>query len=84
MPDPGAAGEKPAPVSPAARARGASIPSHAFAKPANLDRQILRAGAQLVHALHGELHALHVVLPPMPVMPAMPDGPLVDIAVGSR
>jgi universal stress protein E len=54
-------------------------PSHAHAKPSNLDRQILRAGAQLVHALHGELHALHVVLPALPLAPAMPDGPLIDI-----
>jgi universal stress protein E len=55
-------------------------PSHAQARPSNLDRQILRAGAQLVHALHGELHALHAALPPLPVVPAMPEGPLVDIA----
>jgi universal stress protein E len=54
-------------------------PSHAHAKPTNLDRQILRAGAQLVHALRGELHALHAVLPVLPVVPAMPDGPLIDV-----
>jgi universal stress protein E len=59
-------------------------PSHAHAKPANLDKQILRAGAQLVHALHGELHALHALLPPMPVAPAMPDGPLIDVGLESR
>jgi universal stress protein E len=62
------------------RVLAAVDPSHAHAKPSNLDRQILRAGAQLVHALHGELHALHAMLPPFPVMPAMPDGPIVDIA----
>jgi universal stress protein E len=61
------------------RVLAAIDPSHAHAKPSNLDRQILRAGAQLVHALHGELHALHAVLPAFPVVPAMPDGPLVDI-----
>lgn len=61
------------------RVLAAIDPSHAHAKPSNLDRQILRAGAQLVHALHGELHALHVVLPALPVVPAMPDGPLLDI-----
>ena len=61
------------------RVLAAIDPSHAHAKPSNLDRQILRAGAQLVHALRGELHALHAVLPAMPVVPAMPDGPLVDI-----
>ena len=61
------------------RVLAAVDPSHAHAKPSNLDRQILRAGAQLVHALHGELHALHVMLPALPVVPAMPDGPLLDI-----
>jgi universal stress protein E len=62
------------------RVLAALDPSHVHAKPANLDRQILRAGAQLVHALHGELHALHALLPPLPVAPAMPDGPLIDVA----
>lgn len=61
------------------RVLAAVDPSHARAKPANLDRQILRAGAQLVHALRGELHALHAMLPPFPAVAAMPDGPLVDI-----
>ena len=61
------------------RVLAAIDPSHAHAKPSNLDRQILRAGAQLVHALHGELHALHALLPAMPVVPAMPDGPLVEL-----
>ena len=61
------------------RVLAAIDPSHAFAKPSNLDRQILRAGAQLVHALHGELHALHVYHPTLSVAPAMPDGPLADI-----
>src|SRR5688572_6736261 len=61
------------------RVLAAVDPSHAYAKAGNLDRQILRAGAQLVHALHGELHALHVFHPPLAMMPAMPDGPLVDL-----
>jgi universal stress protein E len=61
------------------RVLAAIDPSHAHAKPSNLDRHILRAGAQLVHALHGELHALHALLPPMPVVPAMPDGPLIEL-----
>jgi len=61
------------------RVLAAIDPSHAHAKPTNLDRQILRAGVQLVHALHGELHALHAVLPTLPVVPSMPDGPLVDV-----
>jgi universal stress protein E len=61
------------------RVLAAIDPSHVRAKPSNLDRQILRAGAQLVHALRGEMHALHAMLPPIPVAPAMPDGPLADI-----
>jgi universal stress protein E len=62
------------------RVLAAVDPSHAYAKPGNLDRQILRAGAQLVHALHGELHALHAFVPAIPIVPAMPDGPMLDIA----
>src|SRR4051812_45507648 len=65
------------------RVLAAVDPSHAHAKPANLDRQILRAGAQLVHALRGELHALHALLPAWPVVPAMPDGPLIDVGMES-
>ena len=64
------------------RVLAAVDPTHAFAKPSNLDRQILRAGAPLVHALRGELHALHVFHPPLAMMPAMPDGPLVDMDLG--
>jgi universal stress protein E len=64
------------------RVLAALDPSHVQARPSNLDRQILRAGAQLVHALHGELHALHALNPALPVMPAMPDGPIVDLASG--
>jgi len=65
------------------RVLAAIDPSHAFAKPANLDRQILRAGAQLVHALHGELHALHAFYPALPIAPAMPDGPIADLTDGN-
>ncbi|HTU66544.1 MAG TPA: universal stress protein [Steroidobacteraceae bacterium] len=61
------------------RVLAAVDPAHHYAKPAALDRQILRAGAQLVHALHGELHAIHAFAPPVPLAPAMPDGPLADI-----
>jgi universal stress protein E len=60
------------------RVLAAIDPAHAHAKPANLDRQILRAGTQLVHALHGELHALHAMPPAIPLVPGLPDGPLVD------
>jgi len=34
-------------------------PTHAYAKPANLDRAILRYGSRLAAALRGTLHALH-------------------------
>jgi universal stress protein E len=64
------------------RVLAAVDPGHAYARPSNLDRQILRAGAQLVHALRGELHALHVFHPPLAMMPTMPDGPLVDLETG--
>ncbi|HLA72199.1 MAG TPA: universal stress protein [Steroidobacteraceae bacterium] len=61
------------------RVLAAIDPTHGRAKASNLDRQILRAGAQLVHALHGELHALHAVPPVLPVVSAMPDGVLIDV-----
>jgi universal stress protein E len=64
------------------RVLAAIDPSHAFAKSSNLDRQILRAGAQLVHALRGELHALHAFQLTLPLVPAMPDGAMLDVAVG--
>ena len=64
------------------RVLAAVDPSHAYAKPSNLDRQILRAGASLVHALRGELHALHALPPMVPIVPAMPDGPLLDVGAG--
>ncbi len=54
-------------------------PLHAFAKPASLDKDILRAGTQLTHALRGELHALHAFVPPIPVMPPLAMGPLMNI-----
>jgi universal stress protein E len=34
-------------------------PSHAFAKPANLDQEILRVGTAMSAALRGKLHAVH-------------------------
>jgi universal stress protein E len=39
-------------------------PSHAHAKPARLDADILAAGAQFSVALHGRLHAMHANNPP--------------------
>jgi universal stress protein E len=62
------------------RVMAAIDPVHRFAKPGLLDKQILRASAQLVHALHGELHTLHAFSPPVSVAPAMPDDPMVAIA----
>ncbi len=64
------------------RVLAAIDPIHRQAKATNLDRQILRAGAQFVSALHGELHALHVFSSSLPVIAAMPDGPLIDIVDG--
>jgi universal stress protein E len=40
-------------------------PSHAFAKPAKLDQEILDIGAVMSDALRGKLHAVHAC-PPMP------------------
>jgi universal stress protein E len=65
------------------RVLAAVDPTHAYSKPTKLDRQILRTSTQLVHALHGELHALHVYHPPLAMVPAMPDGPLVDMDSGA-
>jgi universal stress protein E len=39
-------------------------PSHARAKPARLDADILAAGAQFSVAMHGRLHAMHANNPP--------------------
>jgi universal stress protein E len=64
------------------RVLAAIDPAHARAKAGNLDRQILRAGAQLVQALRGELHALHAFARVLPLGPAMPDGPLADLDEG--
>ncbi len=38
-------------------------PVHVFAKPAALDAEILRAGAQVSRALRGSLHAMHAYFP---------------------
>jgi universal stress protein E len=62
------------------RVLAAIDPRHSRAKHGNLDKQILRAGAMLVQALHGELHALHAHSPALPIMPAMADAPLIDLA----
>jgi universal stress protein E len=38
-------------------------PDHRYAKPLQLDREILQTGALLASALHGSLHALHAYSP---------------------
>jgi universal stress protein E len=38
-------------------------PSHANAKPGNLDEHILQAGALFSESLHGSLHAVHAYIP---------------------
>lgn len=38
-------------------------PFHAHARPANLDARVLRAAAQLAHALRGSLHLFHAFIP---------------------
>jgi universal stress protein E len=51
-------------------------PDHSYGKPLRLDRQILRAGARLAHALHGVLHAGYAYVP-LPLT-AFSDGALSD------
>jgi universal stress protein E len=51
-------------------------PSHAFAKPLQLDKRILEAGNILSRALQGSLHAVHayarvITLPATPITPAV-------------
>jgi len=46
-----------------ARVLAAVDPDHRYAKPAQLDREILATGAQIAHALHGSLHAVHAFSP---------------------
>ena len=45
------------------RVLAAIDPVHAFAKPAGLDAEILKAGRQLCKALAGSLHAMHAYVP---------------------
>ena len=47
------------------RVLAAIDPVHAFAKPAGLDDEILKAGQQLCKALRGTLHAMHAFVPDM-------------------
>ena len=47
------------------RVLAAIDPVHAFANPAGLDDEILKAGAQLGKALGGTLHAMHAYVPDM-------------------
>jgi len=55
------------------RVLAAVDPTHAFAKPTNLDAQILRHGSTVSAALGGALHAVHAYDPiPIDMMTAMP------------
>jgi universal stress protein E len=45
------------------RVLAAVDPDHRYAKPAQLDREILEAGAQIAEALRGSLHAVHAYSP---------------------
>jgi universal stress protein E len=45
------------------RVLAAVDPDHSYAKPMQLDREILQAGAMLAGALHGTLHAVHAYSP---------------------
>jgi universal stress protein E len=47
-------------------------PSHAFAKTAKLDREILQAGGLVSKALHGTLHVMHAYAP-VPLMVLTPE-----------
>lgn len=57
-------------------------PSHARAKPAGLDAQILHYGAPVARALRGTLHAVyaHNSLPTAPVGPGAPPARAADLA----
>lgn len=47
-------------------------PAHAYAKPAGLDAEVLKAGEQLSSALKGTLHVMHAFMPvPTGAMPFM-------------
>jgi len=47
-------------------------PSHAFAKPARLDAEVLKAGKTITNALRGSLHAMHAYVPlPIGTVPSM-------------
>lgn len=48
-------------------------PSHAFAKTAQLDREILRVGGLIADALRGKLHAVHAYMPIPPLMSTSPE-----------
>ena len=47
------------------RVLAAIDPVHAFAKPAGLDEEILKAGLQICKGLRGTLHAMHAYVPEM-------------------
>ena len=52
-------------------------PFHYNAKPANLDRHLLRSATALTRVLHGELHVFHAYLPlAMSLMTALEQAPV--------
>jgi universal stress protein E len=60
-------------------------PTHAFAKPARLDEEILRIGETVAGGLHGKLHALHAYSPiPEELPPEIWSAADVTAAVTSR
>jgi universal stress protein E len=61
------------------RVLAAIDPSHAFAKPTNLDQEILKSGASLAAALGGALHAVYA-FDPLPLGPMASEIPLGEAA----
>jgi len=60
------------------RVLAAVDPSHAFAKPAKLDGEILRCGATVANALGGALHVVYAFDPlPLQLIPDTPTAPAV-------
>ncbi|HTT01817.1 MAG TPA: universal stress protein [Steroidobacteraceae bacterium] len=60
------------------RVLAAVDPTHAFAKPAKLDAQILRSGATVANALGGALHVVYAFDPlPLQLIPDAPTQPAI-------
>jgi universal stress protein E len=48
-------------------------PFHAGARPADLDRKLLQAGAEVAQSLHGRLHLFHAAAPLLTAAPFLPE-----------